>query len=58
MSLILLDRKMADIAATEADYVATSNPGCIAQIEAGCRRAGARAKVVHVVELLALSYKG
>ena len=58
MSLVLLDGKMADIAATGADYIATSNPGCIAQIEAGCRRAGVQAKVVHVVELLARSYKG
>lgn len=56
MSLRLLDGKMSDVASTHADYIATSNPGCIAQLEAGVRRAGLKSRVVHVVELLARSY--
>jgi glycolate oxidase iron-sulfur subunit len=57
MSLDLLDRKMADISSTGATLIATSNPGCMAQIEAGLRREGSDARVVHVVELLDRAYQ-
>ena len=52
MSATILDAKMADIAATGAATVCTSNPGCTMQIEAGVRRTGLDAEVCHVIEIL------
>jgi glycolate oxidase iron-sulfur subunit len=43
----LRDRKLANIAATEPDLVATGNIGCITQLAAGCP-----VPIVHTVELL------
>jgi glycolate oxidase iron-sulfur subunit len=57
MSLDLLEGKLDDLAATGADLIATSNPGCMAQLEAGIRRRGLAARVVHVVELLDRAYR-
>ena len=57
MSLRLLDDKMRDVAATGASVIATANPGCIMQIEAGLRRQGLPGRVVHVVELLDEAYR-
>ena len=56
MSLDLLDGKMREIAATGAGVIATANPGCMAQIEAGLRRHRLPGRVVHVVELLDEAY--
>ncbi len=56
MSLDLLDGKMREIAATGADVIATANPGCMAQLEAGLRRHRLPGRVVHVVELLDEAY--
>jgi len=53
----ILDAKMADIAATGANLIVTSNTGCQMQLIAGVRRAGLEAKVMHVVEVLDLSYE-
>ena len=53
----ILDAKMADIAATGADLIITSNTGCQMQLIAGARRAGLDARVVHVVEVLEESYR-
>lgn len=53
----ILDAKMADIMATQADLVITSNTGCHLQLIAGVRRSRMRAQVCHVVEVLELSYK-
>jgi glycolate oxidase iron-sulfur subunit len=58
MSLDLLDGKMREIAATGAGVIATANPGCMAQLEAGLRRHRLPGRVVHVVELLDLAYRG
>ncbi len=52
MSRRLLDDKMDDLAATGARIVATANPGCMIQLEAGLRRRGIDGSVVHVIELL------
>ncbi len=52
MSLRLLRNKMDDITATGATTVATANPGCMTQIEAGMRMRDKRGEVVHVIELL------
>ncbi len=57
MSLDLLDGKMREIAATGAEVIATANPGCMAQIEAGLRRHRRPGRVVHVVELLDEAYR-
>ena len=52
----VLDAKMADIAATHADLIITSNTGCQMQLIAGVRRAGLKARVRHVVEVLDEAY--
>lgn len=52
----ILDTKMADIAATGAELIVTSNTGCYMQLIAGARRAGLKARVCHVVEVLDESY--
>jgi glycolate oxidase iron-sulfur subunit len=63
MSLRVLDDKMADIASTlrqaqggEPFVIATANPGCMMQLEAGLRRAKLPGRIVHVVELLDEAY--
>ncbi|MBI4571485.1 MAG: 4Fe-4S dicluster domain-containing protein [Chloroflexi bacterium] len=57
MSLRLLDDKMRDIAASGAPTIATANPGCMMQLEAGLRRHRLRGRAVHVVELLDEAYR-
>ncbi|MER3419085.1 MAG: hypothetical protein C4290_00520 [Chloroflexota bacterium] len=57
MSLRLLDDKIEEVAATDADLVLTANPGCMIQLEAGLRRRGLHARVLHVMDLLDLSYR-
>ena len=57
MSMSVLDDKMRDIAATEAPVIATANPGCMMQLEAGLRRHGLEGRVVHVIELLDEAYR-
>jgi len=52
MSRRLLERKMADIAATGASVVVTANPGCLLQLEWGARRSGLAVQVRHLSELL------
>jgi glycolate oxidase iron-sulfur subunit len=48
---------MTDVAATGAEVIATANPGCMTQLEAGVRRRGLSSQVVHVVELLDRAYR-
>ena len=57
MSMSVLDDKMRDVAATEAPVIATANPGCMMQLEAGLRRHGLEGRVVHVIELLDEAYR-
>jgi glycolate oxidase iron-sulfur subunit len=57
MSLQLLESKMAEVRATGARVIATANPGCMAQLEAGLRRHNLPGRVVHVVELLDQAYR-
>lgn len=59
----VLAAKMADIEATGAEIVVASNTGCHMQLLAGVRRAGLsvngrNVRVMHVVELLDMSYSG
>ncbi len=56
MSLRLLRGKMKAVRTTGASVIATANPGCMAQLEAGSRRFGPPVRVAHVVELLKRSY--
>jgi Fe-S oxidoreductase len=52
MSHAVLDRKLDAIAETAPDVVATGNPGCLLQLEAGVRARGWPTRVAHPVELL------
>lgn len=54
---VILDDKMADVAATGTNLIVTSNTGCSMQMIAGVRKAGLSAKVKHVVEVLDMSYR-
>jgi glycolate dehydrogenase iron-sulfur subunit len=52
MSARVLEAKIDDIRRTGASIVATANPGCVSQLEAGMRRHGIEGRVVHVIELV------
>ncbi len=52
----ILDAKMADVAQTRANFVATTNTGCYFQLWHGVQRWKLNARVVHVVELLDMAY--
>jgi glycolate oxidase iron-sulfur subunit len=52
----VLSAKITHVTATQADIVATGNPGCLMQIGAGLRRAGSQTRVAHPVDLLDASY--
>lgn len=51
-SLAVLAPKLDALEACAPDVVATGNPGCMMQIEAGLRGRGLAAEVVHPIELL------
>lgn len=53
----ILDRKLTNVAATGAEVVLAGNPGCLLQLEAGVKRRGIKAKVLHPVQLLAEAYR-
>jgi glycolate oxidase iron-sulfur subunit len=57
MSSRILDDKMQDVAATGAQVIATSNPGCMMQLQRGLHRSGLAGEVKHVVELLDEAYR-
>lgn len=56
MSARILEDKIANIARTGAEVVATGNPGCMLQIQAGLRAKNLPVKVVHPIELLDQAY--
>jgi glycolate oxidase iron-sulfur subunit len=56
MSESLLADKIGKAQATEAEILATANPGCHMQLGAGARMFDADCRVAHVVELLDESY--
>jgi glycolate oxidase iron-sulfur subunit len=56
MSMALLEKKMTSVELTKATVIATANPGCLLQLQAGVRNHGSRQRVVHVVELLDEAY--
>jgi glycolate oxidase iron-sulfur subunit len=45
-------RKIENILKTGAQVVVTSNPGCLLQIRAGLRKAGAPIEVMHIADFL------
>ncbi|HUQ20174.1 MAG TPA: heterodisulfide reductase-related iron-sulfur binding cluster [Gemmatimonadaceae bacterium] len=52
----VLATKLANIAETGAQFVATGNPGCLMQIGAGLLRSGSKTRAIHPVDLLDASY--
>lgn len=58
MSLGLLRKKMDHANSTGAAIIASANPGCLLQLEAGVRMHGKGQRVLHVVELLDEAYGG
>ena len=58
LSMKILDERMADIAQSKAEVVATANVGCMLQLKAGCRRKAMTTKVMHVIEVLDACYEG
>jgi glycolate oxidase iron-sulfur subunit len=57
MSKKLLDRKLEQLDKTNAPILATSNPGCMVQLECGVRESGRKAGVIHTISLLAKAYR-
>jgi glycolate oxidase iron-sulfur subunit len=57
MSKQLLVRKLGHLQTTGAAVVASANPGCSVQLEAGLREAKSSVKVAHPISLLAAAYR-
>jgi glycolate oxidase iron-sulfur subunit len=57
MSMQILCRKMDSVNSTPAAIVATANPGCMLQMQAGVRLHGRGQRVAHVVEILDEAYR-
>jgi glycolate oxidase iron-sulfur subunit len=56
-SVGVLERKMDNVAATEAEIVASGCPGCQMQLNLGVKRRGLDARVIHPSQLLAQAYR-
>jgi glycolate oxidase iron-sulfur subunit len=56
-SMLILDRKMANIEATEADVSLTGNPGCLLQLDYGRRAVHSHKPVLHPVQVLDAAYR-
>jgi glycolate oxidase iron-sulfur subunit len=52
------DRKAANVLATGADLLVTSNPGCLMQLRNALERRGRRLPMAHVAEVLDASVRG
>ena len=57
MSMQILAHKMESVNATGAEIIATANPGCMLQLQAGVRLHGSGQRVMHVVEILDEAYR-
>jgi glycolate oxidase iron-sulfur subunit len=57
MARRLLQRKLNNIKATDADVVVAGNPGCLLQIRAGLQQQGLPMKALHTIDLLAEAYE-
>lgn len=59
LSMDILEKKMVNVNLAKADIVATANPGCMIQLQAGVRKWGkGTERVMHVVEILDEAYGG
>jgi glycolate oxidase iron-sulfur subunit len=58
MSMQILAHKMESVNSTGAAIIATANPGCLLQLQAGVRLHGTGQRVMHVVEILDEAYSG
>ncbi len=58
LSMKILEKKMGNVKLARSEIVATANPGCMLQLEAGVRKWGHGERVAHVVELLDEAYRG
>ncbi len=56
ISMQVLDAKMDNVRGTEPEIIVTANAGCLLQLQLGVQRAGLKAEVLHVVELLDRAY--
>ena len=56
-SMQILDRKMTNVKRTDAEYLVANNPGCMTQIEFGCRNYNVPMKIVHLATLLREVYE-
>jgi glycolate oxidase iron-sulfur subunit len=52
----LLERKLDHALETGAQTIATANPGCLLQLQAGLRARGSMVRVRHIIDLLDESY--
>jgi glycolate oxidase iron-sulfur subunit len=57
MSGRLQRRKVNNALATNAEIIASANPGCVSQLEQGLRNAGSTVRVAHVVQVLDAAYQ-
>jgi len=57
MSMDVLKSKMASVNASGAGRIATANPGCMLQLQAGVKRFGRGQRVSHVIEILDEAYR-
>ncbi len=57
-SLQVLDRKMDNLASTQAEVIASGCPGCQMQLNTGIKRRGLNVRVVHPITLLDEAYEG
>ncbi|HVC33149.1 MAG TPA: heterodisulfide reductase-related iron-sulfur binding cluster [Chloroflexota bacterium] len=57
LSMQLLERKVDNLAATNAQMVVAGNPGCLIQLAHGVRQRGLRVETMHIVDLLDLAYR-
>jgi glycolate oxidase iron-sulfur subunit len=57
MSMRILAHKMESVNSTGAGIIATANPGCLLQLQAGVRLHGNGQRVMHVVEILDEAYR-
>jgi glycolate oxidase iron-sulfur subunit len=58
MSDRVLSRKVDNVQKTGADYLVTSNPGCLLQLKKALSDASPQVKVIHLTELLRMSMDG
>ena len=57
LALSILEKKMESANGTAAAIIATANPGCLLQLQAGVRLYGRGQRVAHVVEILDEAYR-